>query len=136
MIIASIYVFILSIIYQKTYTQFPDITFDYTSTQQYNGNNHTIGWIQFATCTEGTSIASIPLPSNGWNIKQLQNISQYAITIKILTGNDIPGSIENQFYAVTADICSNPIYALNNGYELSYTLNITDSTVIGASDIN
>eukprot|EP01084_Bolivina_argentea_P231894 390954_1 len=136
MSITSYYLLTLSILYPTIYSQFPDITFDYTSTEDYNGVNHSIGWVQFLTCTEGSTVASIPTLGNGLTIAQLQNISQYAITTKFLTGNDIPGVTENTAYAVKSDICSNPIYALNNGYELSYTLDITNSFVTGLSNLN
>eukprot|EP01084_Bolivina_argentea_P274413 467735_1 len=39
-------------------------------------------------------------------------------------------------YMVTAKICSNPVYALNNGKELSYLLNPMDGKIAGFQDTN
>eukprot|EP01084_Bolivina_argentea_P029036 53913_1 len=115
---------------------FRDITYEYTSIENFNGNTLDIGWIELLKCKEGTNEESTPIYPSGYTIQELQSISEYAITVKILTGTGIPGFNENSEYAVKADICSNPVYALNNGFEMSYTLNTTNSQVIGMTNIN
>ena len=64
---------------------------------------------------------------------ELVDLAQYAVTVKILPSTDIPGQSEDATYAVMADLCSNPIYALNHGYSMSYVVD-EDFTVTSLSD--
>eukprot|EP01083_Nonionella_stella_P154771 499143_1 len=115
---------------QSQSTSFADLSFEHITNEDFNVVNMDIGWIEFASCKEGCTwepdtsgcdnddhLLQYP---NGWTQQQMIDIARYAITVKILPSTDIPGD-ETIEYAVKADICSNPIYALNNGYELSFT---------------
>merc|ERR1711937_483939 len=61
-----------------------------------------------------------------------------AVTVKFLASTDIPGQSETAEYAVMADYCSNPIYALNNGYGMSWTVDETSNppVITGPADTN
>eukprot|EP01084_Bolivina_argentea_P176063 304743_1 len=119
---------------------FPNITFDHASiNEDFDGTRMDIGWIKYATCMEGrissSKLNALKYP-NHVSLEKLLNISKYAVTVKFLPSSDIPDGVnENIEYAVKAHICSNPIYALNNGYQLSWTLNITTSLIIGYANI-
>ena len=82
-----------------------------------------IGWIEYSSCIEGAPYSTTYNPL--YSLNGLLHIAQYAVTIKILPSSDIPGSNETAEYTVMADICSNPIYALNNGYTMGLTVNET-----------
>merc|ERR1719283_711406 len=97
------------------------IDFEYTSTEQFDGGNTEmeIGWIEYSSCIEGANPSTLnPLFSSD----ELLQLAQQAVTVKILPSTDIPGHSETAYYAMMADLCSNPIFALNNGYSLSFTL--------------
>lgn len=60
----------------------------------------------------------------------------FSIHLHVLTSNasvqmgpssNVPGISEDADYTNTADLCSNPVYAFNKGYELSFTLDMTTS---------
>eukprot|EP01083_Nonionella_stella_P065221 170694_1 len=127
-------------IYQSIATLFTDLLFQHNTIEDFNGVNMNIGWVQFASCKEGCSGTcdnndhSLIYP-NEWTKQELIDLSKYAITVKILPSSDVPGA-ENTEYAVTADVCSNPIYALNNGYELTHTLDLATSLISGFTDLN
>lgn len=83
-----------------------------------------IGWIKYGSCIEGwgSSINTVTFNANLTAEKIFSSIS-----IKILPSTDIPDGItENSDYSVKADICSNPVYALHNGLELSFQLDINN----------
>ena len=103
---------------------FGDLSFNYTSTEEFSAENMTIGWLEYTHCTEGLNNELIYNPEYG-GLYGLINLAQYAVTVKILPSSDIPGQSETAEYTVMADLCSNPIYALNNGYTMSFTLNET-----------
>eukprot|EP01083_Nonionella_stella_P092118 257763_1 len=136
-----------SLLVRSQSTLFSDLSFQHITNEDFNGVNMDIGWVEFASCKEGckyssahamcdTDDHSLKYP-NGWTQQQMIDIARYAITVKILPSSDIPGSeSETTEYAVKSDICSNPIYALNNGYELSFTLDLTTSFVTGFTDLN
>ena len=78
-----------------------------------------IGWIEFSSCIEGKHSSTF---NPDYESDELIELAQQAVTVKILPSTDIPGHSETAKYALMADLCSNPIFALNNGYSLSYTL--------------
>eukprot|EP01084_Bolivina_argentea_P035042 64979_1 len=126
----------------QAFGEFPDIKFDELSVENFSGNNGNpntfeIGWFKFAQCTEGkgSSLHGIKY-ANEYSVGELISILKYAVTIKLLPSSDIPGQIENNNFALTADICSDPIWAINNGYEMSFILDKTTASVIGYSNIN
>ena len=84
----------------------------------------TIGWLEYFHCEEYTNNEFIYNPEGG-GLNGLLNLLPYAVTVKILPSSDIPGQNETAAYTVMADLCSNPIYALNNGYTMSYSLDET-----------
>eukprot|EP01083_Nonionella_stella_P091791 256699_1 len=92
-------------------TDISTLAFDYTSIEDFNGQGTAIGWIQYASCMEGRPIGY----PDGYTQDELIDIAKYAITVKVLPSTDIPGQSETPDVALMADLCSNPIYALNNG---------------------
>ena len=91
---------------------FGPISFDVNSTFDFNGQNTDIGWLHFASCTEGSN----PLVYNSeYSIDELLDLAQYAITVQFGPSTNIPGLEEDERYTNTADLCSNPVWALNNG---------------------
>ena len=78
-----------------------------------------IGWIEYSSCIEGANPSTL---NSDFSSDQLLQLAQQAVTVKILPSTDIPGHSETAYYAMMADLCSNPIFALNNGYSLSFTL--------------
>ena len=103
---------------------FGDIIFDSNSTFNFSGNTRDIGWLQFSICSEGGG-HSVYNPN--YTVDDLFDLTRYAITVQIGPSNNTPGVSEDVDYTNTADICSNPVFALNNQYEMSYTLNMTVS---------
>eukprot|EP01084_Bolivina_argentea_P317956 551316_1 len=112
----------------------PNIPFDYVSYHEdFDGTYMDIGWIRFLSCTEGKHANATFTFQNP--LTMLLDISQYAITVKFLPSTDVPdGNTENTAFSVKSKICSSPIYALNNGYELSYVLDTTTSVILGYPD--
>ena len=109
-----------------------NLTFDYVSNEEFIiGAPMTIGWIKYASCTEGSNTSQNALIFD--NIDYINNISVYAITVKILPTGEIPGVHENINFSVKAAICSNPIFAFNAGYELTYELNVSSELIIDNS---
>eukprot|EP01084_Bolivina_argentea_P103803 185911_1 len=112
------------------------LNFSAESTQQFSdGSSKTIGWIKFLSCNE-KSLALNYSYNIEYTRQQLVDLAHCAITAKILTNNDIPGITENNQYALTTDICSNPVFALNYGYELSYVLDENTFARNSYSDLN
>eukprot|EP01083_Nonionella_stella_P117811 351457_1 len=131
LLLVKMHVLVLSI--QSAPTKLVDIAFQHTTTESFTNIQMEIGWIEFASCTEGWQSSSHALRyPDGWTMQEMIDISRYAVTLKILPSTDIPGS-ETAQYAITADICSNPVFALNNGYELSWTLDTATSNIIGVT---
>ena len=92
-----------------------------------------IGWIEFSSCVEGQN----PVIMNAqYTLSELLILAESAVTVKIMPSTDIPGVSETAAYTVMADLCSNPIYALNRGYTMSWILDeTTDPPVIaGVAD--
>ena len=105
-----------------------NMTFDYVANEDYNGVPMTIGWIKYAHCVEGDGS---PLIFDDPNY--INDILKYAITVKILPTGNIPGVSENANFSVKADICSNPVFALNHGYEFSFKLDLLTELIIDDS---
>ena len=105
-----------------------NMTFEYVSNEDYNGVPMTIGWIKYAHCIEGDGS---PLIFDDPNY--INDILKYAITVKILPTGNIPGVNENVNFSVKADICSNPVFALNHGYEFSFKLDLLTELIIDDS---
>ena len=95
--------------------------FGFTSKEEFNGGitSMEFGWIEYLSCVEGDNPSTM---NPDFTTDELIELAQQAVTVKILPSTDIPGQNETADYAVMADLCSNPIFALNNGYSLSYTL--------------
>ena len=114
---------------------FGPITFDSTSMYNFTHKSMHIGWLQFATCTEGNN----PLTYHSdYGLQGLLDIVRYAVTIQIGPSTNIPGVSETDDYTFTADLCSNPMYAVNRGYEPSFTVNTSTSPpeAIGYADVS
>lgn len=108
--------------------------FAFTSTETFTGGvTMDIGWIKYLSCEEGEGSVRVQYP---FALSDIINLAQYAVTIKILPKGDIPGLREDSEYAVMADLCSNPVYAMNHGKEMSYNLDINTGLVDGVTDIN
>ena len=92
--------------------------------------------MKYVSCNESNN--TVFSYHTGYTQQQLTNFAQYGITVKLLPSTDTPGSNENSNYTVKADICSNPVYALNTGYEISYVLDESTSppVITGQADLN
>ena len=101
-----------------------DSPFEYVSTETFNGERMVIGWIKYSQCVEGMNA---PTVNGDYSLTEIIELAQSAVTVKFLPSTDIPGQSETAEYAVTADYCSNPIYALNNGYGMSWTVDETSN---------
>ena len=110
---------------------FGPITFDHTSTFDFNGLSMDIGWLEFSWCEEGNNnaVASSNYHS-GFDESELFELLQYAVTVQIGPRNGVPWGAEDNDYTGTADICSNPVFALNNQYELSHVLDTTSDPTV------
>ena len=94
-----------------------------------------IGWIELGSCKRGFN----PLKYHkDYTVTELMHIAQQAITAQIGPSSNIPGFMMTVDDTMTADLCSNPIFALNNGYEMSYHLDMSTSppVIAGYSDSN
>ena len=68
---------------------------------------------------------------------ELLYLFPYAITVKILSTDYLPNNtIYSGDYMIKADICSNPIFALNNKWETSFVLDYDTGLIVSASDPN
>ena len=92
-----------------------------------------IGWVEFASCPEGGNTTII---NPQYTMDELLILAESAVTVKIMPSTDIPGVNETAAYTMKADLCSNPIYALNRGYTMSWVVNeTTDPPVVaGVAD--
>ena len=106
---------------------FGSIPFEANSTEQFNSITLEIGWLQYSTCIEGNNEQTY---NSNYSLDEFLYLAQYAVTIKFLPSTDIPGeplTEQSDQYGVMADLCSNPIYALNNGYMMAFTVDETSS---------
>jgi len=112
-----------------------ELDFEYVSTERFNGELMRIGWIKYSSCVEGWNA---PTVNQDYSRDEIIELAQSAVTVKFLPSTDIPGQSETAEYAVTADYCSNPIYALNHGYGMSATVDETKNptVVTGNADIS
>jgi len=109
--------------------QFTGLTFDYVSaSEDFNGVTKEIGWFEFGSCVEGPNALEFP---SGYTLSELVELARYAITVKIIPADKLPTDDTADDFSVKADICSNPIFALGHGYEMSYTLDTSTFDVIG-----
>ena len=104
--------------------------FDHVSTENLDGVDAQIGWVQYLSCTEGWNA---PTLNSMFTSDKLLDLAQYAITVKILPSTDIPGSSENARFAVMANMCSAPVHSLNNGYTISHFVDASGN-LIGRED--
>ena len=98
-------------------TSAPIADFDYVSTENFDGEDVQIGWVEYSSCTEGWNA---PTLNAEYTSDELLDLAEYAVTVKILPSSDVPGSSENAEFAVMADMCSAPVHSLNNGYTISH----------------
>ena len=117
--------------------------FDHISyNEDFNGLNMNIGWLKLLSCNEGNTnswagndINQFTFPSNFDDI--INNSLPYAITIKFLDSSLTPNNDSSAGdYMVKADICSYPVFALNNNLELSFTIDLNTKLKSGASNID
>jgi len=105
-----------------------DLEWEATSTETFDGVNMEIGWIQYSHCEEGDNANEY---NEDYSMDDLIEMAETAITVKIMPSGETPGQNETASYTVMADLCSNPIYALNRGYTMSWQLDeTTDPPVI------
>jgi len=100
------------------------MAFSHSSTEDFDGVTMDIGWLEYSSCIEGDNPSTY---NEEYTMDELLILAQYAVTVKILPSTDIPGINETADFAVTANLCSNPIYALNNGYSMSYSVDESSS---------
>ena len=103
------------------------VHFEVTSTEYFDGESMDIGWIEYSHCKEGNNINNY---NPDYSMDELIHLAQYAVTVKIMPSSDVPGLSETANYAVMADRCSNPIFALNYGYTMSWTVEESSAPVI------
>eukprot|EP01084_Bolivina_argentea_P067103 122293_1 len=104
------------------------LTFESTVKEAYTDMN--IGWVKSLGCTEGNP--------GVWNYPYddiiLNQMAKYAISAKIVPSNIDVTNPQFDEYAVYAKVCENPIMALNNLKEMSYTLD--SNTLLYSSTSN
>eukprot|EP01084_Bolivina_argentea_P172160 298234_1 len=104
------------------------ITCDETTTESYDSTTRDICWIIIASCIDSGS-----LPGNPTTLVRtksfIQSVLPHAISIKFVP----PGSKSNgayNTYAVVAKPCSNPVWAINNEYEVTFTVDTGNGEII------
>ena len=74
---------------------------------------------------------------NKLSINELVKLFPYATTIKFLSTNYTPNDTTySGNFSIKTDICSNPIFSLNNGYETSWTIDYDTHLITEKSNIN
>ena len=117
--------------YSEPEPAFGPITFDHTSTFDFNDVSMEIGWIEFSWCIEGNNNDKYSQNyHSGFTEAELFDLLQYAVTIQIGPRSNVTWGREDSNYTNTADICSNPVFALNNQYELSFVVNMTSDPTV------
>ena len=110
-------------------TAFGPIPFDHNSTFNFTDRSVEIGWLQFSWCDNQNQPKSSNYHSS-FTVAELFALLEYAVTVQIGPATNVPGVSESSNYTNTADLCSNPVWALNNKYELSFVLNMTSSPTV------
>eukprot|EP01084_Bolivina_argentea_P243218 407782_1 len=83
---------------------FPNIEFDFISAHEdFNGRDMRIGWLKYANCSEGTGAESQLQYPRRTKTDFMDNINRYAITIKIMTGTDVPWKNDSPNYVVKTE---------------------------------
>ena len=113
-----------------TSNAFGPISFDHNSTFNFNDGPMNIGWIEFSWCSPRNGPESTSNYHPSFTENELFGLLKYAITVQIGPKTNVPGVTENADYTNTADICSNPVWALNHQYELSFVLDMTSSPTV------
>ena len=108
-------------------TAFGPIPFDHNSTFNFNDGSMEIGCLQFSSCNNPSGSSNY---HSSFTQSELFALLKYAVTVQIGPATNVPGVSETSDYTNTADLCSNPVWALNNKYELSFVLNITSSPTV------
>ena len=94
---------------------FGPISFDHSATMNFNGESAEIGWLLFSSCANGGNSATSGSNYNSDYTKaELFDLLQYAIIVQIGPITNEPGVGQDANWTVTADNCSNPVFALNN----------------------
>ena len=106
---------------------FGDISFNTTSFENFSTTSMEIGWIKYSSCTEGNNEQNY---NPDYSLSGLIHLAKYAVTVKFLPSTDVLGVNETANYSIMADLCSNPIYALNNGYSMSWTVDEVNGSMI------
>eukprot|EP01083_Nonionella_stella_P089621 250120_1 len=105
-------------------------TFDEITTERFDDEIFTVAWVKIVTCTSN-GIFSF----NGHSHTEMYTLAQEAITIKIVPINSTSNPDYNE-YSIIAKPYSNPVIALNNYKEVSYTINTSNSKLLGYADLS
>eukprot|EP01083_Nonionella_stella_P029155 80345_1 len=120
------------------HTDFYSIEFDHTTTETYETTDGTqsyeIGWKKMMFCLEGHNddASAIQYTGDGGTSTYMELISKYAITVKVAPDDATDPNYDEK--AVYSKICHNPIVALNNNREMSYTIDVNTITTSGPLD--
>eukprot|EP01084_Bolivina_argentea_P215834 366523_1 len=125
-----------------------NVEFEEITVENFGNFSMQIGWIKILSCVEGNDPTTFVYYIDGEKQNYIQlvdnqekyfeyinNLVSQAITVKFAP----PGKKTNVHYdnlVVISKPCSNPIFSLNSGMELSFTVNITDGNIIGPVDLN
>jgi len=95
-----------------------------------------IRWIKAYECEENAAPgASPPQFQEGFNgYSGIMKYAEYAISVKFAPGR--APNTEHHRFQVQAEVCSNAVYNLNNGFELSYETDPDTNKVIGVADLD
>ena len=106
------------------------IEFDEITTEMITPTtNITIGWIKIVECNEHIFNSTF-IYSHTDHILDLQS---YATSVKFIPSG---GNLSYSEYAVVAKPCSNPVRALNNDFELSFTIDPTTNYISGFANLS
>ena len=92
------------------------------------------------SCTEASGInEDFPIytyPVSGDAAKMVE-LGPYAVSIKFVPDGDVENiKVGSNDYAVQAVICSNPVITLNNGYEVSFTVDYDKNEEVSVSNLD
>ena len=109
----------------------PLTEFDEVTTEMFDGEELTIGWLKMISCTEGDSSS---LFTNYYLDDEMKELALNAMSVKIVPKGS-KSNVNYDKFAVIAKPNSSPVIALNKYKELSYKLDL-NGNVIGYSDLS